>query len=692
MSTRSAARREAAFLAGSTLSSPPITPTIPAKKVVSSSKGKINNRAVKAVQKLAGPTYGSDGLKEPVVVKLPSPVENGGDAVESTAPGSKKRKRASKPKEPVKGGWDILPHGMGKKGDLVDGSLDIKQAQNSPPTKRTRRSGAVKDEDAEDTIISDIKDIGTRSSSRDGTPKPTPNIEVAKTSGESVSDNLTGLTEWKKLSVADLKVELDKRGLSKSGRKTDLVQRLEEGDVEIKEDPVAAEMLDTVPLTKRSQRSKAPKPEEQSADEDIKDEDFVEGKEKKTPTSRKRVAVDKSEDVLQKVDDLVKASGKVKRAKKGKANPYGLTPGYSPFPDHASPTPEDCEDVARLLSELHGEVKAPDVIPPPSMEVTGCGEVPDILDAILRTLLSATTTSNNSNMALKGLKDKFGLRTSGVGKGSVNWEAVYAADLDSVIESIKKGGLAKVKGTNIKKILNTVWDQNVIRRDALVTERQTGKAAPITGASHESRAAKNREISKVEQSMLSMDHIFEMTTDEAMTELTKLPGIGVKTASCVILFCMKRPSFAVDTHVWRHCKWLGWVPPNATRDQTFSHCEVRIPDHLKYPLHQLFIRHGKTCGRCRAATSAGSEEWENTVCPIDHLVSRTEARKSAGGKVGGSAKKPAIKPKKGKKGKKTEDTESEAEMSEQESEDVEEKADGGSDDVEESELSEIDDE
>ena len=117
-----------------------------------------------------------------------------------------------------------------------------------------------------------------------------------------------------------------------------------------------------------------------------------------------------------------------------------------------------------------------------------------------------------------------------------------------------------------------------------------------------------------------------------MTEMTKLPGIGVKTASCVILFCMKRPSFAVDTHVWRHCKWLGWVPPGTDRNKTFSHCEVRIPDHLKYSLHQLFLQHGKKCPRCRENTSAGTKEWDEAQCPIDHLVTRTEGRKQLGAK------------------------------------------------------------
>jgi hypothetical protein len=162
----------------------------------------------------------------------------------------------------------------------------------------------------------------------------------------------------------------------------------------------------------------------------------------------------------------------------------------------------------------------------------------------------------------------------------------------------------------------------------LLEEKETGETANIPGAENMTSEQKDTEIAKAEESMLSMDHLFEMTTDEAMEEMTKLPGIGVKTASCVILFCMKRPSFAVDTHVWRHCKWLGWVPETATRDQTFSHCEVRVPDHLKYSLHQLFLKHGKTCGRCRANTSAGSEDWKNTDCPIDHLLNRTGKRKS----------------------------------------------------------------
>lgn len=353
-------------------------------------------------------------------------------------------------------------------------------------------------------------------------------------------------------------------------------------------------------------------------------------------------------------DDVTNVE-KIKPAKdfRKKKHPYGLTPGSSPFPNHIKPTPEDCEEVTRLLSKLHGQVKAPDVIPPPSLLVAGCGEVPDLLDAVIRTLLSASTQASNANLSLQGLKEKFGLRTSGIGKGSVNWEAVHKAELKTVIEAIKRGGLAERKGGYIKKILEAVHSENCTRRDALVQEKKTGKPSEIPGAKNETGEQKEKEILVADESMLSLDYVFEMSTDEAMDELTKLPGIGVKTASCVILFCMKRPSFAVDTHVWRHCKWLGWVPEKATRDQTFSHCEVRIPDHLKYPLHYLFLKHGKTCGRCRANTTAGTKEWDDTDCPIDHLVMRNEKRKQPGQSpvktANGKGKKVSKKAKKGKK-------------------------------------------
>ena len=567
MSTRAAAKREAALLHGAliaskTLSFPPYTPG--------------------DTKTTTGPIIGHQGA-------LATIVDSNESSTDLSLFTSRKRKRTTtkgkKILESVKIELDVLPHGLGKKGDLLSDAVVENLTFGKTPLSKA----------------------------------PTGDTPTEKSNGHV---KLEDQTDVKHLPTP------------KSARSNKL-------------DPVTVELLEESLPRKRRGRGRLVKPEEDGTD--AKDGNFEHRPKKKSALSRKKT-LSVSEDVLDKVNDLVNAAEQPSKKRQKTANKYGLTPGKTPFSHHTKPTPDDAEEVNRLLSALHGEVKPPEVIPPPSMEVTGCGEVPDLLDAILRTLLSAATTANNSNLSLQGLKEKFHLRESGIGKGSVNWEAVHKADLSEVIDAIKSGGLAKVKATNIKKILDVVYDQNCVRRDALLEEKETGKPANTPGAKNMTKEQKDIEIARVTENMLSMDHVFEMTTDEAMDEMTKLPGIGVKTASCVILFCMKRPSFAVDTHVWRHCKWLGWVPETATRDQTFSHCEVRVPDHLKYSLHQLFLKHGKTCGRCRANTSAGTEEWNNTDCPIDHLVNRTEKKKLPGNSSAVKAK-PANKKKGPKKGK-----------------------------------------
>lgn len=318
-------------------------------------------------------------------------------------------------------------------------------------------------------------------------------------------------------------------------------------------------------------------------------------------------------------------NGKKKKVKKDRY-PYGLTPGVSPFPDFPRPTPEECEEVNRLLSTVHGDITAPATVPQPSLTVTGCGEVPSVLDALIRTLLSGATTSGNSAKAFQGLVQKFGILEEGIGKGSVNWDAVRRAPIDDVFQAMRSGGLAAMKSRYIKEILDMVYKENIHRRDALLKAEKDGADGPA-GAENETEAAKQKEIDCANENVLSLDYIHALDKDQAMLELVKYPGIGPKTAACVILFCLQRPCFAVDTHIFRICKWLGWLPSERVNEVTaFSHLEVRIPDHLKYSLHQLFIRHGKTCPRCRAITGEGSEGWDEG-CVIDHLVKRTGKRK-----------------------------------------------------------------
>merc|ERR1712005_90762 len=75
--------------------------------------------------------------------------------------------------------------------------------------------------------------------------------------------------------------------------------------------------------------------------------------------------------------------------------------------------------------------------------------------------------------------------------------------------------------------------------------------------------------------------------------LGSCPGIGPKTIAIVLQFALQVPDFAVDTHVFRYAKQLGWVPKPqkglaaVTRESTYAHLNAKVPDDLKFSLHLL---------------------------------------------------------------------------------------------------------
>ncbi len=99
-----------------------------------------------------------------------------------------------------------------------------------------------------------------------------------------------------------------------------------------------------------------------------------------------------------------------------------------------------------------------------------------------------------------------------------------------------------------------------------------------------------------------------LPTSEAKSWLTEIKGIGPKTASVVLNFHFGKPTMAVDTHVERVSKRFGLVPESASNQRAHDVLDELIPDELKYPLHVLLIRHGRT--HC----SARSPDCDNPVC------------------------------------------------------------------------------
>ena len=244
-----------------------------------------------------------------------------------------------------------------------------------------------------------------------------------------------------------------------------------------------------------------------------------------------------------------------------------LIPGGSPFPQWAIPTAEECAAIVTLLSALHGKSMRDPIIKG-SKTVAGCGKSPSVLDALMRTMLSAATNSSNSSRAFQNIVTRYGYLEE---EGCVDWNEVRKGTREDLFETIKCGGLAQNKSRNMKKILDGVYEERRARGD------DDGQA--VTTAER--------------TQILSLQHLHALSTDEAMKRLTSFPGVGVKTASCVLLFNFGRESFAVDTHIHRLTRWLGWIPNYASRDQAFYHLDARIPDELKYDLHTLFWKHGK---------------------------------------------------------------------------------------------------
>ncbi|KAK4688421.1 endonuclease III, partial [Tremellales sp. Uapishka_1] len=223
-----------------------------------------------------------------------------------------------------------------------------------------------------------------------------------------------------------------------------------------------------------------------------------------------------------------------------------------PFPTFNRPTPLECSLAHSILTSVHGpRIRPAQVVA--SLDRAGCGDSPSVLDALVRTILSQNTSDTNSSRAKRSMDNVYGR--------SDEWDGIVQGGQDKLQEAIKCGGLSAVKSRVILKILNQVHEK---------------------------------------YGVYSLDHLHNASTEDAMAELLSFDGVGPKTASCVLLFCLQREDFAVDTHVHRITGLLGWRPAKANREQTYHHLNKRIPDEHKYGLHILLVTHGKSCDECKA--------------------------------------------------------------------------------------------
>ncbi len=164
----------------------------------------------------------------------------------------------------------------------------------------------------------------------------------------------------------------------------------------------------------------------------------------------------------------------------------------------------------------------------------------DAIAELVRTVLSQHTNDRNRDRAFDSLRERL-----------PTWEEVRDAPVSEVEEGIRPGGLAKQKAPRIQAILE-----------------QLGEEPDI-------------------------DWLESAPREESLAYLTSLPGVGRKTAACVLIFTWGIPEIPVDVHVYRVGGRLGLFSPKASFERAHDEMMAIVDPEDAYELHMNLIQHGR---------------------------------------------------------------------------------------------------
>ncbi|WP_421825468.1 endonuclease III domain-containing protein [Larkinella sp.] len=178
------------------------------------------------------------------------------------------------------------------------------------------------------------------------------------------------------------------------------------------------------------------------------------------------------------------------------------------------------------------------------------------LHELIATVLSHRTTHANEVTAFRTMMEWFG-----------SWEAIRDAPVEELTAAIQTANYPEVKAPYIKQILSRI-----------IGER--GEA--------------------------NIDFLRDMTTEEAMSWLNALPGVGPKTSTLLLLFNFQKPVLPVDTHVHRVTQRLGILGPKVSAEKAHAILLAYLPQDatVLFNFHKHFYWHGQ-----RVCT------WSYPKCP-----------------------------------------------------------------------------
>jgi endonuclease III len=206
----------------------------------------------------------------------------------------------------------------------------------------------------------------------------------------------------------------------------------------------------------------------------------------------------------------------------------------------------------------------------------------DPIAELVLTVLSQSTNDRNRDVAYLRLRERL-----------PSWEQVRDAPLVEVEEAIRPGGISKVKSVRIQAILRAISD---------------GPQPASAG----SRAASGSSACE-----LSLDWLARAPIAQARAYLTALPGVGRKTAACVLLFSYGLRDVPVDTHVSRVGARLGLLRSGAPFEELHDQMLALTPPGQELELHVNLLRHGRRT--CHARSPSCPECALARMCPSRKL-------------------------------------------------------------------------
>ncbi|UYZ39710.1 MAG: hypothetical protein N2V74_00060 [Candidatus Methanospirare jalkutatii] len=138
------------------------------------------------------------------------------------------------------------------------------------------------------------------------------------------------------------------------------------------------------------------------------------------------------------------------------------------------------------------------------------------VEVLVRTILSQNTNEKNTEEAFKSLTARF------------KYEELLTASEEEIADAIRKGGLGRIKARRLKTALSALKNAAVQRSGMQRSQRND-----------------------VGKGDFNFHFLEDMEVEEAREFLTSIPGIGQKTASCVLCFAFRKKAFPVDTHIRR---------------------------------------------------------------------------------------------------------------------------------------------